>query len=128
MWTIQEFCDSTDSYGVRVVKLIAPPPATPSSTDHPGGVATGLSSVSVVVTGTSASGSGFYDPGTDLSSPALPFSHITASVTGGVTVNSVTYNTPTTVTLDLNTTAASTGLRTSPSATPMLSARPARTS
>jgi hypothetical protein len=111
MWTIQEFCDSTDSYGVRVVKLIAPPPVTPSSTDHPGGVATGLSSVSVVVTGTSASGSGFYDPGTDLSSPALPFSHITASVTGGVTVNSVTYNTPTTVTLDLNTTAASTGMK-----------------
>jgi hypothetical protein len=111
MWTIQEFCDSTDSYGVRVVKLIAPPPATPSSTDHPGGVATGLSSVDVVVTGTSGSGSGFYDPGANLSSPALAFSHISATVTGGVTVNSVTFNTPTSVTLNISTVAASTGLK-----------------
>src|SRR5437764_14963217 len=30
MWTVQEFCDATNSYGVRVVKLLAPPPATPS--------------------------------------------------------------------------------------------------
>jgi hypothetical protein len=111
MWTIQEFCDSTDSYGVRVVKLIAPLPATPSSTDHPGGVSAGLSSVSVVVTGTSVSGSGFYDPGTNLAAPALPFNHITATVSGGVTVNGVTYNNPTSVTLDLNTTGASTGLK-----------------
>jgi hypothetical protein len=109
MWTIQEFCDATDSYGVRVVKLIAPPPATPSSTDHPGGVATGLSSVNVVVTGTSATGSGFYDPGANLGAPALAFSHISASLSGGVTVNSATYNNPTSVTLDLNTTGAPTG-------------------
>lgn len=31
MWTIQEFCDATNSYGVRVAKLVAPPPATPLS-------------------------------------------------------------------------------------------------
>ncbi|HEY6930263.1 MAG TPA: hypothetical protein VJA66_11355 [Thermoanaerobaculia bacterium] len=111
MWTIQEFCNSTNSYGVRVVKLIAPPPATPSSTDHPGGVATGLSSVNVVVTGTSSSGSGFYDPGANLSSPALAFSHVSATVTGGVVVNSVTYNSPTSVTLNINTVGASTGLK-----------------
>jgi len=111
LWTIQEFCDNTNSYGVRVVKLIAPPPATPSSTDHPGGVAAGQSSVSVTVTGTSAAGSGFYDPGTNLASPALPFSHLTASVTGGITVNSITYNNPTSVTLSLNTTAASNGAK-----------------
>ncbi len=109
MWTIQEFCDSTNSYGVRVVKLIAPPPATPSSTDHPGGVAAGLASVSVVVTGTSTAGSGFYDPGANLAAPALPFSHIGAAVAGGVTVNSVTYNSPTSVTLNLNTIGATTG-------------------
>ena len=65
LWTIQEFCDSTNSDGVRIVRLIAPAPATPSSTDHPGGV------------------------------PA----------------NSVTYNNPTSITLDLNTTLASTGPR-----------------
>ena len=27
MWTIQQYCDATDSYGVRVVELVAPPPA-----------------------------------------------------------------------------------------------------
>ena len=31
MWTIQEFCDATNSYGLEVAKLVAPPPATPSS-------------------------------------------------------------------------------------------------
>jgi hypothetical protein len=111
VWTIQEFCDSTNSYGVRVVKLSAPPPATPSSSDHPGGVAAGQSSVNVTVTGTSSAGSGFYDPGANLASPALPFSQISASVTGGITVNSITYNSPTSVTLSLNTTSASNGAK-----------------
>src|SRR5262249_58316384 len=31
MWTIQEFCAGIDTYGVEVAKLVAPPPATPSS-------------------------------------------------------------------------------------------------
>ena len=31
MWMINEFCDVTDSYGCNITKLIAPPPATPSS-------------------------------------------------------------------------------------------------
>src|SRR5207247_10756015 len=30
MWTVQEFSNATNSWGVRVVKLIAPPPATPA--------------------------------------------------------------------------------------------------
>ncbi len=109
MWSAQEFCDSTNSYGLRVVKLIAPPPATPSSTNQPGGVAAGQPSVSVVVTGTSASGSGFYDPGANLAAPALPFTHLSASVGGGVTVNSAMFNSPTQVTLDISTVGAVAG-------------------
>ncbi|HEV2829763.1 MAG TPA: hypothetical protein VGW76_19340, partial [Pyrinomonadaceae bacterium] len=31
MWTVQEYCSATNSYGARVAKLSAPPPATPSS-------------------------------------------------------------------------------------------------
>jgi len=65
----------------------------------------------VTITGTSSSGSEFYDPGANLSAPALPFNHITASVSGGVTVNSVTYTDPTHVTLNLNTTAAPNGAK-----------------
>lgn len=108
MWTIQEFCSSTNNYGVRVVKLQAPPPATPNIAS-PVSVPPAQSSVSVTITGTSTSGSEFYDPGTNLAAPALPFNHIAATVSGGVTVNSITYNSPTQVTLDLNTTAAPNG-------------------
>ncbi len=104
MWTIQEFCDATDSWGVRVVRLLAPPPATPSSAST--SVPAGQSSVDVTITGTSASGSGFYDPG-----PGTGFTHISATVSGGVVVNSVTFNTPTSVTLNLNTTGASPGTK-----------------
>ena len=108
MWTVQEFCDAANSYGVRVVKLNAPPPATPASAS-PLSVPAGQSSVIVTITGTSSAGSEFYDPGANLAPPALPFNHISATVSGGVTVNSVTYTSPTQITLDLNTTAAPNG-------------------
>ncbi|MDT5294096.1 MAG: hypothetical protein QOJ76_976, partial [Acidobacteriota bacterium] len=108
MWTIQEFCDANNSYGVRIAKLAAPPPASPSSSNLPS-IPLGLPSVSVTVTGNNAGGAEFYDPGPNLAAPAVPFNHITASVTGGVTVNSVTYVDPTHVTLDLNTLAATLG-------------------
>ena len=63
--------------------------ATPASANT--SVPTGQASVNVIITGTSISGSGFFDPGANLSPPAVPFTHISATVTGGVTVNSVTY-------------------------------------
>ena len=96
MWTIQQYCDATDSYGVRVAELIAPPPAA-FSTAAPNTVAAGEASVPVVVSGTSVSGSGWFDPGTGFPN------RLAASVSGGVTVNSVTYTGPTSITLDLNT-------------------------
>jgi hypothetical protein len=95
MWTIQEFCDSANSYGVRVVRLFAPPPATPAGCS-PSSLTQGVSNVNVILTGTSASGSGFFDPG-----PGFP-NHISAVINGGsVTVNSVTYSNPTIVTLNV---------------------------
>ena len=111
MWMINEYCDAANSWGSRVTKLIAPPPATPASCS-PSAVAFGLASVNVTVTGTSVSGSGYYDPGANLAAPALAFNHISATVTGGVVVNSVTYTDPTHITLNLNTTAASGGNQT----------------
>src|SRR5438128_1557432 len=101
MWTIQEFCDGTNTYGLEVAKLVAPPPATPASASS--SAPAGQSSVTVTITGTSVSGSGFFDPGTGFAK------RIGATVTGGVTVNSVTYVDPTHVTLDLNTTGAGNG-------------------
>jgi hypothetical protein len=109
VWTIQDYNQALNSYAVQVARLKAPPPATPASTDHPSGVSYNVPSTNVVVTGTSSAGSGFYDPGTNLPSPAQPFTHISATVTGGVTVNSVTYNSPTQVTLNISTVGANVG-------------------
>jgi hypothetical protein len=108
MWTIQQYTNGTNTYGVRVAQLYAPPPATPA-TAVPNSVPNGVPSQNVTITGTVVSGSGFYDPGPNLSAPALPFNHIGGSVTGGVTVNSVTYNSPTSVTLNISTVGASAG-------------------
>lgn len=95
MWTIQEFCDASNSYGVRVTKLIAPPPAIPAGTSPPS-VAQDSTNVNVVVTGTPVSGSGFFDPGAGFSN------RISAVVNGGgVTVNSVTYANPTNITINI---------------------------
>ena len=112
MWTVQQFCDATNSYGVRVAKLIAPPPATPSALAD---VTAGESSVAVTLTGTVVAGSGFYDPGADL--PSVPaFSHLSVSATNGAatgtppTVVSATYVDPTTVDLVLDASAATANL------------------
>ncbi len=95
MWSIQEFCDSANSYGVRVVKLLAPPPATPVSCS-PSSITQGVANVSVVVSGTSTNGSGFFDPGAGF------LNHISATVNGGsVTVNSIAYSNPTNITLNI---------------------------
>jgi Chitobiase/beta-hexosaminidase C-terminal domain len=88
---------------LRVTKLIAPPPAVPAGASS--NVPLGQASTSVTITGISASGSGFFDPGSGFAN------RIHASVSGGasgsVTVNSVTYFDPTHVSLNLNTTNAS---------------------
>lgn len=106
VWTIQEYNEATDMYAVRVAKLLAPPPAAPTCSSSPINFPSGTGNVTI--TGTSTGGSGFYDPGTDLPSPALPFTHIGASMTNA-TVNSVTYNSPTQVTLNI--TASTLGLQ-----------------
>ncbi len=99
MWTFQEYCNANNSWCVRVLQLKAPPPATPTTATS---VVQNLASTNTTVTGTVVSGSGFYDPGNDAGGPGYS-NHITAAVTGGVTVNSVTFNSATSLTLNLNT-------------------------
>jgi uncharacterized repeat protein (TIGR01451 family) len=110
MWTIQEFATTpvsgTFNWGARAVRLLAPPPATPASAT-PSTVAAGQASTSVTVTGLSTGGSGFYDtPATGM--PACR-TRLSATVGNGVAVNSVTYLTPTSVMLNLDTRSASPG-------------------
>jgi hypothetical protein len=106
-WTFQEYANASNSWGVKVIKLLAPPPATPD-TATPSTIPLGQCSVAVDVAGTSTDGSGFFDPGPDPGGPGYP-SHISASVTDGVAVNVVTYTDPTHVTLDLDTRSATSG-------------------
>ena len=96
MWTFQEWCHAADSYAVQVVKVLAPPPATPAAAD-PSTADPGVSNLSVAVSGTVTDGSGFFDPG-----PGFP-NHIAASVDGaGVSVNGVTYLDPTNIVLNVS--------------------------
>jgi hypothetical protein len=106
MWTIQQFCDSANSYGVQVVRLLAPGPAIPSSCS-PASVATGTANANIVLTGTTNGDTGFFDPGVGFSN------RISASVSGaGVTVNNVNYTDPTHITLNVSVSGgASTGAR-----------------
>jgi hypothetical protein len=103
-WTIQEFVNGTDDWGVKVGKILAPPPATPASTT-PTSVALGQASTAVTLTGTSTAGSGFWDPGSGSC-------RIAAAVDGNVVVNSVTFTDATHVTLDISTVGATAGTRT----------------
>ncbi len=100
LWTIQEFCNADDSWGVQVAQLVAPPPPRPVSPVPPS-VAAGLASVLVDVSGTLDGD--YFDPG-----PGFP-RRIAASLGGGVAVNGVTYNGPKSLTLDLDTTLAAAG-------------------
>ncbi len=103
MWTIQEYTFATNIWGTRIARLQAPPPATPASSSA--AVPLGSSSTPVTITGTSAGGSGFFDPGPGFAG------RIAAAVTGGVAVNGITVDDPTHVTLDLNTVGATAGAK-----------------
>jgi hypothetical protein len=103
IWTIQEFCDAANSYGCRVTQLKAPPPATLTSAT-PNALGPG-SNLTLVIKGDTTTGTGFYDPGLSFSK------HISASIDGGIIVNSITYNSPSTVTLNVNTTSGTDGAR-----------------
>ncbi|HMS34058.1 MAG TPA: hypothetical protein PKC91_08225, partial [Ignavibacteria bacterium] len=109
MWTFQEYCDANNSWGVRAIQLVARPPATPSSSSITD-ILTGQPSVNIVITGTSVSGSEFFDPGADAGGPGFT-NHIAASISGTVTVNSVTFTDPTHVTLNISTVGSPAGLK-----------------
>ncbi len=117
MWTVQEYCNATNTYGVRAARLLAPPPATPSSVVTGEAVTTqvpqGRTAYFVTVNGTAVSGSGFYDPGANLSAPALPFNHVNVTINGAgaptVNAGSITFINPTQLRIQINTVGAALG-------------------
>jgi hypothetical protein len=101
MWSIQEFVSSTNVWGVRIFKMVAPPPAAIVSLS-PNNANAGAT-LNVVVTGSSSAGSGFFDPG-------LGFNRLQAAFGGsGITVNSVTFNNPTQATLNITVAGSASG-------------------
>lgn len=102
MWSIQEYCGTTNVWAVRVAKLLAPPPATPLKIS-PGSVSHGLSSVDIILTGKQVAGSGFYDPGSGFTN------RLHATMNGGIVVNTVTYVNSTKIKLNISTVAATIG-------------------
>lgn len=105
VWTFQEYCSS--GWRVRVTQLKAPAPAA-ITTLAPNNATQGQT-LNVTVTGTSTGGTEFYDPGTGIPN----MNRLQASFSGtGITVNSFTFNGPTSVTLNITLAAnATTGLR-----------------
>ncbi len=105
-WTLQQYVNATNSYAVRLVRLLSPPPAT-ITTVSPAVVEAGVQTLIVSVTGSTADGRGFFDPGPGYAR------RLTAAVSGaGVTVTDVFVNGPGSLTLVLNTTGALPGART----------------
>ncbi|MCC6404722.1 MAG: hypothetical protein IT207_12005, partial [Fimbriimonadaceae bacterium] len=96
MWCFHEFVSSNNVWAVRVLRLRAPAPAAIASLS-PNTLGQGASGVNVVVTGTSSSGTEFYD--TD---PAFPNRLLAAFSGSDVTVNSVTWDSPTQATLNVS--------------------------
>ncbi len=87
MWTFQEYAPSATEWGVRAVQLVAPPPATLTGISPTS--ATQGQTLNITVNGTSTNGSGFYNP------PAPFPNKLAANFGTGVTINSVTFNSPT---------------------------------
>jgi len=88
---------------------VAPPPAMPAIA-NPSTVAAGQASVELTITGTSLAGSEFFDPGPDTGGPGF-VNRISASINGGVTVNSVTFVSPIQLVVNISTVGASTGAK-----------------
>ena len=97
IWTFQSYANALNSWGVRVIELPAPPPATPDCTKP---VQVGALGTEVTIEASSVDGSEFFDPGPDTGGPGFA-GRLLAEATNGLIVNSVTFVSPTSVTLDV---------------------------
>ncbi len=103
VWTLQQYADAADSYGLLAARLTGPPPAQPVSVS-PSILPGGVTSIDVQVTASSSAGSAFFDPGPGFGC------RLSAAVQGAV-VNSVTFTSPTSLTMNISTVNATPGAR-----------------
>ncbi len=108
MWTFQEYCEAVNSWGLRVIQVIAPSPP-PAASLVPPPVVGITPSVALAITASSTpDNTGFFDPGSDAGGPGFA-NHLSASVTGNISVNSITFIDPAHISVDLNTSSAVAG-------------------
>jgi hypothetical protein len=106
MWAFHQYCNTTNSYGVRAIQLKAPaPPAAVSAVGSPSNFCG--SSVAVTLTGTSVANTEFFDPGADAGGPG--FNRLTVTCSGSIPVSNVTFVSPTQVTCTINTSGKAAG-------------------
>jgi hypothetical protein len=103
IWTLQQFTDAANSYALAVGRTVGPGPATPVSVT-PSTIASGVASIDLQVTATSSGGTAFFDGG------ASYLCRISGAIPG-VTVNSVTLLSPTSVRFNVSTVNATPGLK-----------------
>ena len=104
MWSIQEFCNAPNSWGLQVAKIIAPPPASIIKIS-PTTVQAGSASTTITITGQSSNGSGFYDPGIGFAK------RLQVAIGGGARIIGVNYINPTTITATIDTSGATAGVQ-----------------
>lgn len=94
MWTFQEYCNANNSWCVRVTQLRAPGPASITSLT-PNSLNQGQTA-NIQVAGNSVNGTEWFDPYSDFPN------RLAAAFSGtGVTVNSITFNGPTDIVLNV---------------------------
>ena len=96
LWSLQQFVNGVNSYGLQAIRVQGEPPPTPVSVT-PAVVASNLPSVNLVVNATLQTPEAAF-----VNAPAGFTCAIRASIPG-VTVNSVTINSPTQVTINIST-------------------------
>lgn len=96
-WTIQSYCSATNTWGVRVAKLIAPPPATPIAAIPQALPVNATTDVQIIAK--SINGSGFFEPG------PLFDKHLTVTLkdVDDITVNSIQVVSPRELKLNITT-------------------------
>jgi len=97
IWTFQEYADVDDSYGIRVVQLKAPPPATPAAI----GTVYNKTDTTIILEGTSVDHSGFFDPGKDEGGPG--YNRLSVKSTGNIIVSNIKFISPVKISFTLNT-------------------------